>query len=172
MPRRLTRDVDEIVGELLGVVRDPMEAARRWIDAQLDGKVPMYEAARLLRVNPATLRGSTMKKGKDGRQPLEGSRTVGGQRFTSLRHVIAFFEERYTGLFPAELEERLEWLGGEIVTMSQAAEIVGCSTYCLRQLTDKGRLPAIWYPGGQRRFRRSDLEKLLDNPELHDLIAP
>jgi len=47
----------------------------------------------------------------------------------------------------------------------EAAEIVGVHRDTITRWADEGRLPCWKTPGGQRRFRRSDVEALLSEPE-------
>lgn len=53
--------------------------------------------------------------------------------------------------------------------VGQAADYLGVSAASLRHWSDQGRLPVYRTPGGQRRFRLSDLdsfmESMLDGPE-------
>jgi excisionase family DNA binding protein len=48
----------------------------------------------------------------------------------------------------------------EWVSLRHAAEILGVHPATVRNWTDKGELPSRRTPGGHRRFRRADLEKL------------
>jgi excisionase family DNA binding protein len=50
-----------------------------------------------------------------------------------------------------------EWL-----TLGQAARFLGVAQSTIRKWSDQGRVPAFYTPGGHRRYRRSDLESVLD----------
>jgi excisionase family DNA binding protein len=56
---------------------------------------------------------------------------------------------------PEAAAER-EWL-----TLGQAARFLGVAQSTIRTWADLGRLPAFTTPGGHRRFRRSELERLV-----------
>lgn len=43
---------------------------------------------------------------------------------------------------------------------AQAARLLGCSTRHVCDLADRGLLPCRRTPGGHRRFRRADVERL------------
>src|SRR3954464_8460019 len=50
-----------------------------------------------------------------------------------------------------------EWL-----TLGQAARLLGVAQSTIRKWSDQGRVPAVYTPGGHRRYRRSDLEAFVD----------
>src|SRR3954463_2072944 len=50
-----------------------------------------------------------------------------------------------------------DWL-----TLGQAARFIGVAQSTIRKWSDQGRVPALYTPGGHRRYRRSDLEAFLD----------
>ena len=50
-----------------------------------------------------------------------------------------------------------EWL-----TLGQAARFLGVAQSTIRKWSDNGRVPAFYTPGGHRRYRRTDLETVLD----------
>jgi len=50
-----------------------------------------------------------------------------------------------------------DWL-----TLGQAAKFLGVAQSTIRKWSDQGRVPAFYTPGGHRRYRRRDLEALLD----------
>lgn len=50
----------------------------------------------------------------------------------------------------------------ELLGISAAASLVGVTTDTLRRWEIAGRVPAIRTLGGQRRFRRSDIERLIE----------
>src|SRR4026207_362691 len=52
-----------------------------------------------------------------------------------------------------------DWL-----TLGQAAKFLGVAQSTIRKWSDQGRVPAFYTPGGHRRYRRRDLEALLDRP--------
>ncbi|WP_080733910.1 MerR family transcriptional regulator [Rhodococcoides fascians] len=49
----------------------------------------------------------------------------------------------------------------EVIAIGEAAEILGISVKTLRNWEAKGAISAIRSPGGQRRFRRTDVDALL-----------
>src|SRR5258706_1368619 len=53
--------------------------------------------------------------------------------------------------------EDSEWL-----TLGQAARFLGVAQSTIRKWSDQGRVPAFYTPGGHRRYRRRDLEAVLD----------
>jgi len=44
---------------------------------------------------------------------------------------------------------------------AQAAALLGVAQSTVRAWSDRGRLPAFYTPGGHRRYRRSDLVRLM-----------
>src|SRR5580765_814982 len=50
-----------------------------------------------------------------------------------------------------------DWL-----TLGQAAKFLGVAQSTIRKWSDVGRVPAFYTPGGQRRYKRADLEAFLD----------
>ncbi len=50
-----------------------------------------------------------------------------------------------------------EWL-----TLGQAARFLGVAQSTIRKWSDQGRVPAFYTPGGHRRYRRGDLETVLE----------
>jgi len=50
-----------------------------------------------------------------------------------------------------------EWL-----TLGQAAKYLGVAQSTIRKWSDLGRVPAIYTPGGHRRYRRTDLDAFLE----------
>jgi len=63
----------------------------------------------------------------------------------------------------------------ELLTTRQAAEIVGVGTTSIKRWSDEGKLPAIKTAGGHRRYRRRDVERLINehggSPALHTQLA-
>lgn len=49
----------------------------------------------------------------------------------------------------------------ELISISEAAEMLGVCTKTIRDWTNDDRLPCIRTLGGHRRFRRLDIERLL-----------
>ncbi|OZE13341.1 hypothetical protein CH249_02015 [Rhodococcus sp. 05-2255-3B1] len=49
----------------------------------------------------------------------------------------------------------------EVIAIGEAAVILGVSVKTLRNWEARGAISAIRSPGGQRRFRRSDVEALV-----------
>jgi excisionase family DNA binding protein len=43
---------------------------------------------------------------------------------------------------------------------AQAAELLGLSAAAVRALSEEERLPAFYTPGGHRRYRRRDLDRV------------
>src|SRR3954453_23673078 len=66
-----------------------------------------------------------------------------------------------------------EWL-----TLGQAARFLGVAQSTVRKWSDSGRVPAFYTPGGHRRYRRADLETLLERsapgsqPKAGPLVLP
>jgi len=62
-----------------------------------------------------------------------------------------------------------------LVTIGEAASVLGVSEVALRQWTDEGRLKAFITPGGHRRYSKEELKKLMHSrPKVlgvKDLIA-
>ena len=52
-------------------------------------------------------------------------------------------------------------MNDELLTISEAAEILGVSEPALRTWTDEGQIKAFVTPGGHRRYLRSDLKKFI-----------
>ena len=50
-----------------------------------------------------------------------------------------------------------DWL-----TLGQAAKFLGVAQSTIRKWSDQGRVPAFYTPGGHRRYRRHDLEVVLE----------
>jgi excisionase family DNA binding protein len=57
--------------------------------------------------------------------------------------------------------DRRAGLGGDWLTLGQAAKYLGVAQSTIRKWSDGGRLPAFYTPGGHRRFRRGDLDQFL-----------
>lgn len=49
----------------------------------------------------------------------------------------------------------------DLLGISEAAEVAHASVTSVRRWADSGALPHVRTPGGQRRFRRADVEALL-----------
>ena len=62
-----------------------------------------------------------------------------------------------------------------LVTISEAASILGVSEVALRQWTDEGRIKAFITPGGHRRYSKTELKKFMSSHQkavgVSDLIA-
>lgn len=52
----------------------------------------------------------------------------------------------------------------DLITTGDAAAVLGVSVQTVRRWERSGHLPAVRTPGNQRRFRRSDVEALLEIP--------
>ncbi|GAB2519821.1 helix-turn-helix domain-containing protein [Paramicrobacterium agarici] len=52
--------------------------------------------------------------------------------------------------------------GDERIGVSEAARIAYLSVDTIRRYADSGKLPSVRTPGNQRRFRRADVEALLN----------
>ena len=50
---------------------------------------------------------------------------------------------------------------GDALSLGSAARVLGVSAVTLRRWADAGRIACFRTPGGQRRFRRADLERIL-----------
>ncbi|MDD5397821.1 MAG: helix-turn-helix domain-containing protein, partial [Dehalococcoidia bacterium] len=48
----------------------------------------------------------------------------------------------------------------DLISISEASQILGVNEATLRQWTDEGKLSAFVTPGGHRRYSKSDLRKL------------
>jgi excisionase family DNA binding protein len=63
---------------------------------------------------------------------------------------------------------------GGLVSLKIAAEILGCGTSTLRTWDNEGSLKAVRTPGGQRRYRVEDLERVQREglaPMLENILA-
>jgi excisionase family DNA binding protein len=49
-----------------------------------------------------------------------------------------------------------------LLTISEAAEMLAVDTRTMRRYANDGKIPVIVLPRGQRRFRLSDVEKILE----------
>ena len=49
------------------------------------------------------------------------------------------------------------------MNVGQAAEYLGVSAASLRNWSDQGKVPVYRTPGGQRRYRVTDLEKFIES---------
>lgn len=49
------------------------------------------------------------------------------------------------------------------LSTSQAARVLGVTIGTVRRRADRGYLPTFRTPGGQRRFRREDLERFVES---------
>ena len=49
------------------------------------------------------------------------------------------------------------------LNVGQAAEYLGVSAASLRNWSDQGKVPVYRTPGGQRRYRVSDLDKFIES---------
>jgi excisionase family DNA binding protein len=62
-----------------------------------------------------------------------------------------------------------------LVTISEAAGILGVSEVALRQWTDEGRLKAFITPGGHRRYSKNELKRFMSSHQktigVRDLIS-
>lgn len=54
---------------------------------------------------------------------------------------------------------------GRTLRIGEAAAIIGVSTTAVADWADKGLIPHFKTPGGQRRFRREDVEQFLKSQE-------
>jgi excisionase family DNA binding protein len=50
----------------------------------------------------------------------------------------------------------------DLLTPSEVARLFGVGPAAVVRWANKGIITAIWTPGGQRRFRRADVDALLD----------
>ena len=61
-----------------------------------------------------------------------------------------------------------------VLTTGQVAELFGVTAQTVHAWTEAGKLPHFRTPGGQRRFRRSEVEALLepvDGPDSREAVA-
>ncbi len=85
------------------------------------------------------------------------------------RRPLGFQEPEDSGIELREQAERLleehrrllRRLLDPTLTLHEASLLLGVSQSTIRRLTNVGRLPCIRTPGGQRRFRLSDLLRYL-----------
>lgn len=103
-----------------------------------DAMIPIGEAARILGVTTTTLRRWT------DQGQVAAYRTPGGQR-RYLRSEI----------------EALAARGEQLLTVRQAAELLGVSKSTLRNWTARGLVEATRTDGGHRRYRRADIERFV-----------
>lgn len=57
------------------------------------------------------------------------------------------------------------------LTSGQVAKIFNVHPTTVMDWADKGKLPSFRTPGGQRRFRREDVEAFLPDPEPTEATA-
>lgn len=55
--------------------------------------------------------------------------------------------------------------GAGLLTIRQAAELLGVHPLTLRNWSEKGAVPCLRTPGGHRRYRRHDLQRMLTAPQ-------
>lgn len=60
---------------------------------------------------------------------------------------------------------------GEHLRLGEAAALIPVHPDTLRNWADEGKVPFIRTPGGQRRFRRSDIEALLGRTAVNAATA-
>ena len=81
-----------------------------------------------------------------------------------LRHLSesceSFFQPRYTSVDMANMVERTP---RHFLNVGQAAEYLGVSAASLRNWSDQGKVPVYRTPGGQRRYRVTDLDKFIES---------
>ena len=61
------------------------------------------------------------------------------------------------------MDNMVERTPRHFLNVGQAAEYLGVSAASLRNWSDHGRVPVYRTPGGQRRYRVTDLDKFLEN---------
>jgi excisionase family DNA binding protein len=105
------------------------------------GELTVAQAAEVLGVSAGAVR----TWANDGLIPAQ--RTPGGERRFRRADLVAFAETTAVG----EL------------TVAQAAEVLGVSAGTLRNWANDGLITAHRTPGGERRFRRSDVAAFLDS---------
>ncbi|MFA5078120.1 MAG: helix-turn-helix domain-containing protein [Dehalococcoidia bacterium] len=63
----------------------------------------------------------------------------------------------------------------DLISISEASQILGVNEATLRQWTDEGKLSAFVTPGGHRRYSKSDLKKLTRSGQkalgIRDLVS-
>jgi excisionase family DNA binding protein len=63
----------------------------------------------------------------------------------------------------------------DLISISEASQILGVNEATLRQWTDEGKLSAFVTPGGHRRYSKSDLKKLTHSGQkalgIRDLVS-
>jgi len=70
---------------------------------------------------------------------------------------------------------RAELKQPDLISISEASQILGVNEATLRQWTDEGKLSAFVTPGGHRRYSKSDLKKLTRSGQrvlgIRDLVS-
>jgi len=56
------------------------------------------------------------------------------------------------------------------MTLGQAAKYLGVAQSTIRKWSDDGKLPAVYTPGGHRRYRRGDLDAFLESSGPHGRV--
>ena len=58
----------------------------------------------------------------------------------------------------------------QLLTMAEVADIFRVSKQAIRTWTNSGKLPCIRTPGGHRRFRREDVEKMISGGDDEKMV--
>ena len=64
---------------------------------------------------------------------------------------------------PVDMANTVERTPRHFLNVGQAAEYLGVSAASLRNWSDQGKVPVYRTPGGQRRYRVSDLDKFIES---------
>ena len=60
----------------------------------------------------------------------------------------------------------------KLLTISQAAERLGVHQNTLRGWADRGLVPVVMLPSGYRRFRPSDIQRIIEQMEAGEKPGP
>ena len=66
-------------------------------------------------------------------------------------------------MFPRDPESRRVWLEGTLLRAGEVAVLLQVSRRSVTAWAAAGKLPFIETPGGHRRFRASDVQRLIDS---------
>ena len=69
-------------------------------------------------------------------------------------------QPRYTWV---DMDNAVERTPRHFLNVGQAADYLGVSAASLRNWSDQGKVPVYRTPGGQRRYRVTDLEKFIES---------
>jgi excisionase family DNA binding protein len=70
---------------------------------------------------------------------------------------------RATPVYLVDMAHMVEGTPRHFLNVGQAAEYLGVSAASLRNWSDQGKVPVYRTPGGQRRYRVTDLDKFIES---------